>query len=117
MTAKTLTFAIPLAEGKLCLHFGHCQQFALIEADPETKKICTRKDLTPPPHEPGVLPRWLAQQGAAVILAGGMGQRAQALFAEQGIAVVVGAAGDTPEALVTAYLEGTLQAGDNVCDH
>ncbi len=117
MNPTTLKFAIPLAEGKLCLHFGHCQQFALIEADPETKKICTRKDLTPPPHEPGVLPRWLAQQGAAVILAGGMGQRAQALFAEQGIAVVVGAAGDTPEALVTAYLEGTLQAGDNVCDH
>ena len=117
MNPTTLKFAIPLAEGKLCLHFGHCQQFALVDADPATKKILDRKNLTPPPHEPGVLPRWLAQQGATVILAGGMGQRAQALFAEQGIAVVVGAPVDTPEALVAAYLEGTLQAGDNVCDH
>jgi len=117
MTAKTLTFAIPLADGKLCLHFGHCQQFALVTADPDAKRIGSREDVTPPPHEPGLLPRWLAQKGATVILAGGMGQRAQALFAGQGIAVVVGVPCDTPEALVAAYLQGTLQAGDNVCDH
>ncbi len=112
-----MKIAIPMADGKLCLHFGHCEQFALIEADPQSKKIIGRKDLTPPPHEPGVLPKWLHEQGANMIIAGGMGQRAQSLFAEHGIKVVVGASGDTPDKLVISYLDGSLVSGTNVCDH
>jgi predicted Fe-Mo cluster-binding NifX family protein len=46
-----------------------------------------------------------------------MGQRAQSLFAENGIKVVVGAPGDEPDKLVISYLEGTLVSGTNVCDH
>jgi len=46
-----------------------------------------------------------------------MGQRAQALFDENGIKVVVGAPSETPEKLVDAYLDGTLASGTNVCDH
>ena len=98
-------------------NFGHCAQFALLDVDSSTKTITTTTKLDPPAHEPGVLPRWLSEQGATVIIAGGMGQRAQALFAEQGIAVVVGAPADTPDALVTAYLAGTLTSGQNACDH
>lgn len=112
-----MKIALPLAEGRLCMHFGHCEQFALIEADEVTRTIAGKQLLTPPPHEPGVLPRWLHEQGANVIIAGGMGQRAQSLFTENGIKVVVGAAAETPENLVAAYLAGTLQTGANVCDH
>lgn len=111
-----MKIAIPLADGKLCMHFGHCEQFALIEVD--AAKIITGKTLvTPPPHEPGVLPRWLAEKGVNQIIAGGMGQRAQDLFAENGIAVVIGAMGDTPEQLVAEFLAGTLITGANACDH
>jgi len=46
-----------------------------------------------------------------------MGQRAQGLFAEQGISVVIGAPAETPERLVADYLAGTLEAGENICDH
>jgi predicted Fe-Mo cluster-binding NifX family protein len=112
-----MKIAIPLAEGKLCMHFGHCQQFALIEVDEAGKRVTGKQLLTPPPHEPGVLPQWLHEQGANVIIAGGMGQRAQALFAQHGIKVVVGAPGDDPEQVAKAYLNGTLQTGSNVCDH
>ena len=112
-----MKIAIPVAEGKLCMHFGHCEQFALIEADGKTKKILGRQMLTPPPHEPGVLPKWLKEQGANVIIAGGMGQRAQQLFVAEGIEVLVGAPVDTPENLVTACLNGMLQTGVNACDH
>ena len=34
-----IRIAIPLAEGKLALHFGHCQQFALVDVNPTTKTI------------------------------------------------------------------------------
>ena len=112
-----MKIAIPMAKGNLCMHFGHCEQFALIEVDEKTKQIKGTILLNPPPHEPGLLPRWLHEQGANVIIAGGMGQRAQSLFAENSIKVVVGAPAETPESLVTAYLAGTLQTGSNVCDH
>ena len=112
-----MKIAIPLTDGKLCMHFGHCEQFALVEADESTKTISGTEFLTPPAHEPGVLPRWLHEQGANVIIAGGMGQRAQGLFAQNGIAVIVGAPGDTPEKIVSSFLNGTLEVGNNVCDH
>jgi len=112
-----MRIAIPVADGKLCSHFGHCDQFDLIDADEKTKNIVGKKILIPPPHEPGVLPKWLHEQGANVIIAGGMGQRAQSLFAENGIKVIVGAPSVSSDKLVVAYLEGTLVSGTNVCDH
>ena len=112
-----MKIAIPLADGKLSAHFGHCERFALIEVDSEEKKILKREDIEAPPHEPGLLPKWLAERGANLIIAGGMGQRAQDLFCEHGIEVIVGAPTETPENLVNVYLAGTLQAGENVCDH
>jgi ATP-binding protein involved in chromosome partitioning len=108
-------FAIPVAEGKLCAHFGHCDQFALIETD--SGKIKRSSMLTPPPHEPGLLPKWLHEQGANIILAGGMGTKAQELFNQKGIKVITGAPMDSPESLVNQYLSGSLVTGDNVCDH
>ncbi|MFH1418178.1 MAG: NifB/NifX family molybdenum-iron cluster-binding protein [Planctomycetota bacterium] len=112
-----MKIAIPVANGCLSAHFGHCEQFAILEADPQGKEVAGKSMHTPPPHEPGVLPRWLHELGANVIIAGGMGQRAQQLFAENGITVVVGAPAETPEQLASAYLGGTLQAGENICDH
>lgn len=112
-----MKIAIPTAEGKLCMHFGHCDQFALLDIDEKAKKITNKQTLTPPPHEPGVLPRWLHEQGATVIIAGGMGSRAQNLFAENSIQVMVGAPAEAPEQLVAQYLAGTLVSGANVCDH
>ncbi len=110
-----MKFAIPLAEGVLCAHFGHCQQFAII--DTEDGQIKDKELHTPPPHEPGVLPNWLAELGVRVVIAGGMGRRALGLFSEKGIQVTVGAPSSHPEALVEQYLKGTLIAGQNICDH
>jgi len=112
-----MRIAIPLADGRLAMHFGHCERFALIDADAETRKILEREEITAPPHEPGLLPRWLAERGANVIIASGMGSRAQGLFAARGIRVVTGASADSPERVVQAYLDGTLVTGDNACDH
>jgi predicted Fe-Mo cluster-binding NifX family protein len=112
-----MKIAVPTADGRLCMHFGHCHQFCLAEVDEDSRTLSGMEMLTPPPHEPGVLPRWLAEQGAEVIIAGGMGHRAQMLFAQSGIKVLVGAPAETPETLVTAYVEGSLEGGENVCDH
>jgi len=112
-----MRIAIPLFEGKLSQHFGHCEKFAVIDTGDNANSISNREDLTPPAHEPGVLPKWLGGMGVNVIIAGGMGQRAQQLFAQNQIEVVVGAPADSPESLVSAYLSKTLVSGENLCDH
>ena len=109
--------AVPVANGKLNLHFGHCETLALLDVNQENNAIVSRLDVTPPPHEPGLLPRWLAEKNVNVVIAGGMGQRAQSLFAENDIEVVTGAPAETPEALVLSFLNGTLLTGANACDH
>ncbi|NLF82778.1 MAG: P-loop NTPase [Candidatus Gastranaerophilales bacterium] len=114
---KTMKFAIPTAEGKLCQHFGHCEKFVFIEVDETTKTIISNEAIQGPAHAPGILPPWVAQQGATIILAGGMGGRAQELFAEQGIEVISGCPSEDPAEVVMDYLNGTLETGVNGCDH
>lgn len=115
-TNPTMKIAIPLAGGCLADHFGHCEQFALIDANPDTKAILQITRVTPPPHEPGLLPRWLHEQGVQVIIAGGMGQRALSLFAENGITVRSGLPGRTAEESAKAFLEGGLSSGPAACE-
>ena len=85
--------------------------------DVDGKTVGRRQELTPPPHEPGTFPRWLHEQGATVIIAGGMGSRAQSLFGQNDIQVVVGASGGEPDRIVREFLDGRLTTGANVCDH
>lgn len=112
-----MRIAIPLAEGKLATHFGHCASFAFIDVDPSTKVILKREEVSAPPHQPGLLPPWMAERGVNVVIAGGMGKRAIDLFALQNIGVVIGAPVNSPESLVADYLGGRLQTGENPCDH
>jgi len=114
---RTMRIAIPIAQGQLCQHFGHCEEFAIVDVNSQEKCISGIYTETAPVHAPGVLPQWLGQQKVNVVIAGGMGSRAQSLFAENGIQVVIGAAAGNPEEVVNAYLSGTLQTGANICDH
>ncbi len=112
-----MRIAIPLTAGKLSQHFGHCEQFAIIDVDSDSRNIESQELVLPPAHEPGVLPKWLAGLQVELIITGGMGQRAQRLFAENDIDVVVGAPDNEPKELVSQYLSGELKCGQNICDH
>ena len=112
-----MRIAVPLAQGKLSLHFGHCEQFAIIDVDSGSKNILSQELVEPPPHEPGVLPKWLSGLHVELIIAGGMGRRAQQLFAQNNIDVVVGAPDNEAQELVSQHLAGQLQSGENICDH
>lgn len=110
-------FAVPVNDGLLCTHFGHCQEFVLIDVDKTSNRVLGTTNIPAPEHEPGLLPAWLADKGANIIVAGGMGTRAQQLFAEQGVTVITGAPLAEPETVVRQYLAGDLVTGDNACDH
>ena len=111
----TARIAVPVAGDRLCAHFGQCESFAVF--DTEAGEIIGRRDLRPPPHEPGSYPRWLAEQQVTVVLAGGMGGKARDLFAENGIRLVLGVPEQEPRALADDFLQGRLVAGVNFCDH
>ncbi len=117
LVKENVVVAIPVTDGQLCAHFGHCERFGLFEVDIASRQILGSREVDPPPHQPGLLPRWLHDEGANVVIAGGMGKRAQDIFSEQGIRVVVGATEHQPESIVQAYLDGDLTLAENPCDH
>lgn len=112
-----MRYAIPISGGVVSLHFGHCEQFALIDVDEDKKEIINKELVPSPGHEPGLLPKWLAEQGVSFVIAGGMGSRAQNLFQQNRIGVIIGTMENDPEKAVLSHLDGKLATGDNICDH
>ena len=109
-----MRIAIPVTDGVVSPHFGRCEEFVLF--DVEDKEVKGRTSVIPPPHEPGAFPAWLKEQGADVIIASGMGHRAQGLFSQQGIEVMLGALANSPDEIIASFLNGSLEGGANVCD-
>ncbi len=96
-------------------HFGHCEQFAIVNI--ENEQVTGIEYVNPPAHQPGVYPAFLAGLGVNVIISGGMGQKAQSLFAANSIEVVIGIDHGSPRELVEMYLGNRLVAGNNLCHH
>jgi ATP-binding protein involved in chromosome partitioning len=111
-----MKYAVPVTGGMMSPHFGHCEEFAFFDVD-EQNKIYHREFITSPEHQPGLLPAWLAEKGASVVIAGGMGPRAIEILQQHGIGVVLGAAEPDPEKAVLSHLNGSLTLTDNICDH
>ena len=99
------------------MHFGHCEKFALVDVDPVTKQITASSEVAAPEHQPGLLPPWLKERGVNLVIAGGMGARAQTLFQSAEVDVLTGAPAETAATIVRQYLDGKLVRGDNACDH
>ena len=95
-------------------HFGRCPEYTLFEIIDGT--IGSEKVIANPGHEPGFLPAYLAKMGVNTIIAGGMGPRAQSLFAAENIESYIGISGDVKD-VVEDYLAGKLQSGPSTCDH
>jgi predicted Fe-Mo cluster-binding NifX family protein len=107
--------ALPLEGDTVSAHFGHSPEFAVFDITGDSISGSTR--IGAPPHSPGAIPAWLKQSGVNVVIASGIGNRAVDMLESSGIEVVTGAPPGRPEDLVRAYLAGTLETGQNVCDH
>jgi predicted Fe-Mo cluster-binding NifX family protein len=113
--AGSCRIAIPLENGLLCPHFGHCEQFAVIHV--EHGKLMAFETYNPPEHVPGLYPRWLAGLKVTDVIAGGIGQKAIELFNQQGVNVFAGAPLKPAKDLAHDFLEGRLQLQANYCNH
>ena len=111
-----MKIAVPLVDCKLAHQLGHCTSFAFFDIDPDKKELLRRQDLPAPPHQPDLLPTWLAEHGVNMVIANGMGKRAMELLNQKKIGFIVGAEKDAPEILIADHLRDNLQLGDNPCD-
>ncbi len=107
--------AIPVINGTLCKHFGHCQEFHFFKV--EDGQISTLEKKTPPPHAPGVIPKWIGEQDVTDVIVGGIGQRAIDIFNAQGVNVYAGAPSNESKAIVEEFINGSLRLNENLCDH
>lgn len=110
-----MKFAIPTENDKLCAHFGSCNLFTFIEADENSKEIISKETKAPSGSCHEYMAPWVAENGAQVVIAGGMGVPAQKMIIDLGIKVIVGAANEDPEKLVLDYLNGNLKVVSNSC--
>lgn len=111
-----MKFAIPTENGKLCQHFGSCKEFTFIETD-ESKNIIAQERKIPQGQCHAYMVPWVVENSVDVVIAGGMGAPAQEMVRAKGIKVIAGAPVDTPQALVTEYLNGNLQTSSaNTCN-
>lgn len=112
-----MKIAIPVENDCLHGHFGGCRQFALVEADPESKTVLATRTVPAPAHQPGLFPRWLREQGVTAVIVGGIGRRALEIFAHHGITVRAGWPDARVEVLVAAYLSDQLTTPPDGCEH
>jgi predicted Fe-Mo cluster-binding NifX family protein len=105
--------AIPLAQGRLSVHFGHCEQFAVISI--EDNKIVREEILNPPEHVPGSYPNFLANHGVREVIAGGIGGKAIDIFRANGITVHTGAQPKSLHELAADFIQEQLITGENDC--
>ncbi len=115
MEKESIKIALPTNDrANVEEHFGHCKEFAFYTVSEGNVQAIDY--LTAPPHEPGVLPKFLGEKGANVIITGGMGARAIALFKDQNIEVILGATGALKDNL-NEYLKGDLESKGSACSH
>lgn len=93
-------------------HFGRCTSFEIFKS--AGNKITSEETVANPGHKPGFLPNFLNDLGANVIVSGGMGGAAVAIFNEHNIEVVIGQKGSTKTA-AEMYLAGELESTGSVC--
>ena len=103
-------------DGQISQHFGRCPYYLIV--DVEGDEIVKTDTIANPyynQHTPGVVPEFISEQGANVLIAGGIGPRAIDMFASLGIEVVSGIAGNAGD-IVEAYLKGEVSGAEG-CGH
>lgn len=106
--------AISTDQGYVSAHFGRCLSYTIVEI--KEGQVLSREEIPNPGHQPGFLPQYLSERGVNCIMTGGMGRRAQGLFAQKNIEAVIGVQGAVDE-VIEKFINQELEVGDDLCGH
>ncbi len=109
-----MKIAIATDGNSVAQHFGRCEQYTLVSI--EDGEEIGRENVLSPEHQPGMLPLFLSAYNITHIAAGGMGPKAQELFVEKNIQVIVGVSGIL-ENVIEDFIQGSLNIGESLCEH
>lgn len=110
-----MKIAVTYEDGKIFPHFGHTQAFKLYDA--EDGKVISSRVVPTDGCGHGALAAFLREQGAEILICGGIGGGARMALDEAGIRLYGGASGDA-DAAVEALLRGALAYDpDAACTH
>ena len=109
-----MKIAVSCKGTQIWAHFGHCENFMVYDVEGDV--IGTETSVANPGHKPGFLPNFLADMGVNVIISGGMGGGAVDIFNERGVEVVLGAQGESKNA-IKEYVAGRLKSTGSICNH
>ena len=90
-----MRIAIPVTNGSVAQHFGHCERFAFFDVGRPKPSICAAAEVGAPEHQPGLLPAWLRKHSVTV----------------------TGVQHELVNETAELYLGGSLSPGPNGCDH
>ncbi len=98
-------------------HFGRCPYYIFVDLEGKSvQRVWALPNPGAEHHAPGEVPAFIHAQGADVIIAGGMGQRAITLFHQYGIKPYTGAAG-TVRHVLEVLTGGGLEDARPCRDH
>ena len=104
-------------ESRLAYHFGRCPYYVFVEIEGgEVKGVEVKENPFFGSHVPGAVPQFIADEGANVIIAGGMGPRALDLFRRLNVQPITGATGRIKD-ILEDYLAGRLGGAEPCDDH
>jgi len=109
-----MKIAISTDQGYVSAHFGRCLSYTIVEI--KEGKVLSKEEIPNPGHQPGFLPQYLSEKGVNCIIAGGMGPRAQDLFAQKNIEAIIGAQGAVDK-VIEKFINQELEVGDDLCGH
>jgi predicted Fe-Mo cluster-binding NifX family protein len=109
---QKLKVAIPTENNAISPHFGRCPNFTIVEID--DGRLKEKKYVESPGHSPGMLPDFFNSLGVDTVIAGGMGMRAQELFSQKNIKVILGIEGNT-DSIIDDIINNRLKEGTSSC--
>jgi predicted Fe-Mo cluster-binding NifX family protein len=109
-----MLISIATEGSKVCPHFGHAEIFTMVTV--ENGQISNIEKKESPGHAPGALPLWMKENKVDLVIAAGMGPKAQEHFCEHGIDTLIVESMEIEEAL-SSYLAGTITPSKGECHH
>ncbi len=107
-----MKIAISTDSGYVSQHFGRCPEYTIVEL--KDNKLIEKKVIKNPGHRREFLPNYLHEQNIDCVITGGAGRRAQDLFNQHNIILILGAQGKVDD-VINEFIQGSLTSGKSLC--
>jgi len=105
-----MRIAIPVAHEELCMYFGRCNRFSVIDVDLRSKHITRKKVIDLSGYQQTDIPKYLKKINVDMVIANSICHSTRQKLSDKRICLLYGVQTKKPETLVTEYADGNLYA-------